>query len=79
MTLRTSVGIIGAGPAGLLLAHLLHRSGVESMVFENRSRDHIERRVRAGVLEPGAAQLLRDAGVGERLDREGLEHGRIHL
>ncbi|HEY8634404.1 MAG TPA: 4-hydroxybenzoate 3-monooxygenase [Candidatus Dormibacteraeota bacterium] len=79
MTLRTTVAIIGAGPAGLLLAHLLHRAGVDSVVLENRSRDHIERRVRAGVLEAGAAQLLRDAGVGERLDREGLEHGGIHL
>ncbi len=79
MTLHTTVAIIGAGPAGLLLGHLLHRDGVESVVLENRSRDHIERRVRAGVLEAGAAQLLRDAGVGERLDREGLEHGGIHL
>ena len=79
MTLRTTVAIIGAGPAGLLLAHLLHRAGVDSLVLENRSRDHIESRVRAGVLEAGAAQLLRDAGVVERLDREGLEHGGIHL
>jgi len=79
MTLRTTVGIIGAGPAGLLLAHLLHRAGVESVVLENRSRDYIERRVRAGVLEPGAAQILRDAGVGARLDGEGLEHDGIHL
>jgi p-hydroxybenzoate 3-monooxygenase len=79
MTQHTSVAIIGAGPAGLLLAHLLHRAGVESVVLENRSRDHIERRVRAGVLEPGAAQLLRDAGIGARLDREGLEHDGIHL
>jgi p-hydroxybenzoate 3-monooxygenase len=79
LTLHTSVGIIGAGPAGLLLGQQLHRAGIESVVLENRSRDYIERRVRAGVLEPGAAQLLRDAGVGERLDREGLEHGGIHL
>jgi p-hydroxybenzoate 3-monooxygenase len=79
MTLRTTVAIIGAGPAGLLLAHLLYRAGIESVVFESRSRDYIERRVRAGVLEEGAAQLLQDAGVGERLDREGLEHGGIHL
>ena len=79
MTVRTTVAIIGAGPAGLLLAHLLDRAGVASVVLENRSRDHIERRVRAGVLESGAAQLLRDAGVGARLDREGLEHGGIHL
>jgi p-hydroxybenzoate 3-monooxygenase len=79
MTLRTTVAIIGAGPAGLLLAHLLYRAGIESVVLESRSRDYIERRVRAGVLEEGAAQLLQDAGVGERLDREGLEHGGIHL
>jgi p-hydroxybenzoate 3-monooxygenase len=79
MTQHTAVAIIGAGPAGLLLAHLLHRARIESVVLENRSRDYIERRVRAGVLEPGAAQLLRDAGVGARLDREGLEHDGIHL
>ena len=79
MTMRTSVGIIGAGPAGLLLGHLLHRAGIDSVVLEGRSRDYIERRVRAGVLEEGAAQLLQDAGVGERLDREGLEHGGIHV
>jgi p-hydroxybenzoate 3-monooxygenase len=79
MTQHTPVAIIGAGPAGLLLAHLLLRAGVESVVLENRSRDYIERRVRAGVLEPGAAQLLRDAGVGARLDREGLEHDGIHV
>jgi p-hydroxybenzoate 3-monooxygenase len=79
MTQHTPVAIIGAGPAGLLLAHLLQRAGVESVVLENRSRDYIERRVRAGVLEPGAAQLLRDAGVGARLDRAGLEHDGIHL
>jgi len=79
MTLRTTVAIIGAGPAGLLLGHLLHRAGIDSVVLESRSRYYIERRVRAGVLEEGAAQLLQDAGVGERLDREGLEHGGIHL
>lgn len=79
MTLRTTVAIIGAGPAGLLLAHLLHGAGIESVVLESRRRDYIERRVRAGVLEEAAAQLLQDAGVGERLDREGLEHGGIHL
>ena len=73
------VGIIGAGPAGLFLAHLLDRAGIESVVLEQRSRYYVERRVRAGVLEQGAAQMLRDAGAGERLDREGLEHGGVHL
>lgn len=77
--MKTQVAILGAGPAGLFLAHLLHRAGVESVVLERRSRYYVERRVRAGVLEHGAAQMLRDAGVGERLDREGLEHGGINL
>lgn len=79
VTIRTQVGILGAGPAGLFLAHLLHRAGIESMVLERRSRYYVERRVRAGVLEHNAAQMLRDAGIGERLDREGLEHGGIHI
>jgi p-hydroxybenzoate 3-monooxygenase len=79
MTLRTPVGIIGAGPAGLMLAHLLQRAGIESVVLEHRSREYVEGRVRAGVLEHGAAQLLRDSGVGERMDREGLIHHGIYL
>lgn len=72
--MRTQVGIIGAGPAGLLLSHLLHLQGIESVVLEARSREHIENRIRAGVLEHTTAQLLRDAGLGERMDREGLPH-----
>ncbi|HXM54958.1 MAG TPA: 4-hydroxybenzoate 3-monooxygenase [Candidatus Dormibacteraeota bacterium] len=76
---RTQVAIVGAGPAGLLLAHLLDRRGIESVVLESRSRSYVERRVRAGVLEAGAARLLRESGVGARLDREGLAHGGIHL
>jgi p-hydroxybenzoate 3-monooxygenase len=76
---RTQVGIVGAGPAGLLLAQLLHLSGIESVVLEQRSRDYVESRVRAGVLEQGAADLLRSAGVGERMDREGLVHRGIYL
>jgi len=76
---RTGVAIIGAGPAGLFLAHLLHAEGVASVVLESRSRDHVERRVRAGVLEHGAAELLREAGVGARLDREGLPHDGVNL
>ena len=73
------VGIIGAGPAGLMLAHLLQRAGIESVVLEHRSRGYVESRVRAGVLEHGAARLLRESGVGERMDREGLVHEGIYL
>jgi p-hydroxybenzoate 3-monooxygenase len=76
---RTQVGIVGAGPAGLLLAHLLHRHGIESVILENRSRDYIEHRVRAGVLEQGSVDLLVAAGVGERLRKEGLVHHGIEL
>ncbi len=77
--MRTQVGIVGAGPAGLLLSHLLHLQGVESVVLECRDRDYVEHRVRAGVLEHGAAQTLREAGVGKRLDAEGLRHDGTEL
>jgi p-hydroxybenzoate 3-monooxygenase len=76
---RTQVGIVGAGPAGLLLSHLLARDGVESVVVENRSRHHVEHRQRAGLLEHGTVALLRGAGLGARLDAEGIEHGGIYL
>lgn len=77
--MRTQVGIVGAGPAGLLLSHLLHLHGISSVVLEVRSRDYIERRVRAGVLEQGTVDTLREAGVSERLDRQGLRHEGIEL
>jgi p-hydroxybenzoate 3-monooxygenase len=78
-TLRTQVGIIGAGPAGLTLAHLLHLQGIESVVLERQSRGYVETRVRAGVLEQGTVDILMGSGVGARLQREGLQHGGIEL
>jgi p-hydroxybenzoate 3-monooxygenase len=77
--MRTQVGIVGAGPAGLLLSHLLHQQGIESLVLEIRSRDYIERRIRAGVLEQGTVDLLIASGLGARLQREGLVHHGIQL
>ncbi len=76
---RTQVGIIGAGPAGLLLAHLLHQQGIESVVLERHSRDYVEQRVRAGVLEQNTVDLLMAAGLGRRLQREGLVHHGIEI
>jgi p-hydroxybenzoate 3-monooxygenase len=75
----TQVGIVGAGPAGLVLAHLLHLEGIESVVLEARSREYVEGRVRAGVLEQGTVDLLKEAGVGERLRRQGMVHHGIEL
>jgi p-hydroxybenzoate 3-monooxygenase len=77
--MRTQVGIVGAGPAGLLLSHLLARSGIESVVLEARSREYVEHRVRAGVLEHPTVELLREAGLAERLDKEALPHGGVSL
>ena len=76
---RTQVGIIGAGPAGLLLSHLLARRGIDSVIVELRSRAYCEARQRAGVLEAGSVEVLRAASLSQRLDREGLEHGGIYL
>ena len=77
--MRTQVGIVGAGPAGLLLSHLLALEGVESVVLELRSREYVEQRVRAGVLEQGTVELLEAAGVAGRLRREGMVHHGIEL
>lgn len=76
---RTQVGIIGGGPSGLLLSQLLARNGIDSVVIELRSREHCEARQRAGVIEQGAADLLRAAGLGQRMDREAMVHGGIYL
>jgi len=77
--LRTQVAIVGAGPSGLLLSHLLALRGIDSIVLEQRSRDYVEQRVRAGLLEQGTVDLLREAGLADRLDREGLVHEGFEL
>ena len=77
--MRTQVGIVGAGPAGLLLSHILEQQGIDSVVIETRSRAYIEERVRAGVLEQGTADLLTEVGVGQRMKAQGLVHGGIEL
>jgi len=77
--MRTQVGIVGAGPAGLMLAHLLRLEGIDSVVLENRSRKEIEETIRAGVLEQGTVDLMVQSGVGERLQREGFAHEGISL
>ncbi|HEY7825466.1 MAG TPA: 4-hydroxybenzoate 3-monooxygenase [Candidatus Acidoferrales bacterium] len=79
MNMRTQVGIVGAGPAGLVLSHLLHLQGIESVVLESRSREYCQDRVRAGVLEQGTVDLLVQSGVGARLQKEGLIHHGIEL
>ncbi len=77
--MRTQVGIVGAGPAGLILSHLLRQQGIDSILIEKYSRQHVEERVRAGVLEQGTVQLLETLGLAERLQREGLVHDGIEL
>ena len=77
--MRTQVGIIGSGPSGLLLARLLHLQGIDTVILESRSREYVQGRIRAGVIEQGMADLLREARVGERMDREGLIHEGINI
>jgi p-hydroxybenzoate 3-monooxygenase len=77
--MRTQVAIVGAGPAGVLLSHLLAAEGVESVVVETRSEEYVASRIRAGILEQSTVDLLRETGLGERLDREGDRHRGIHL
>src|SRR5690606_3339146 len=77
--MRTQVAIIGAGPAGLLLGQLLHRAGIDAVILERQTREHVLGRIRAGVLEQVTVDLLDEAGVGERLHREGLVHEGFEL
>ena len=77
--MRTQVGIIGAGPAGLMLARLLHLQGISSIIIENRSREYIENRIRAGLIEDWAADLMIDVGVGERMKAEGMLHWGLNI
>src|SRR5262245_62020621 len=77
--MRVQVAIIGAGPAGLLLGQPLHNAGIDAIVLEQRSQEYVLGRIRAGLLEQGTVDLLRSAGVGERLDREGLVHDGVEF
>jgi len=79
MTTRTQVGIVGAGPAGLMLGHLLHLAGIDSVIIENRPKDYVIERVRAGVLEQSTVDLMVESGVGARLQREGMFHDGIYF
>ena len=73
-TTRTQVAIIGGGPAGLLLSHILHKNGIDSIVLERQTRQYVLKRIRAGVLEAGSVALLREVGLGARMDRDGHPH-----
>src|SRR5215471_12499049 len=77
--MHTQVAIVGAGPAGLLLSHLLHRARIDSVILENRSRRYVEERVRAGLLEQGTVDLMSELGLSDRLHREGLVHHGLAL
>src|SRR5580693_10606061 len=73
-TQRTQVAIIGGGPAGLLLSHILHKNGIDSIDLERQTRQYVLKRIRAGVLEAGSVALLREVGLGARMDRDGHPH-----
>lgn len=77
--MKTQVAIIGAGSSGLLLGQLLHKAGIDNIIIERQSPDYVLSRIRAGVLEQGTVDLLREAGVSERMDREGLVHEGFEL
>src|SRR5579862_1564684 len=77
--ITTQVGIVGAGPAGLFLGHLLDREGIDSVILEKHTQEHVIERVRAGVLEQGTVDLMSETGVGERVRREGIRHGGVYL
>ena len=77
--MRTQVGIVGAGPAGLMLSHLLHLAGIASIIIENRSREYCEARVRAGLIEGWASKMMMETGLGERMKRESMVHNGIYL
>ena len=77
--MRTQVCIIGGGPSGLLLSQLLHNAGIDTIVLERQTRDYVLSRIRAGVLEWGSVEMLRKAGVGARMDKEGFVHGGTYL
>ena len=77
--MRTQVGIVGAGPAGLMLSHLLHLRGIESVVIDTRTRADIEETIKAGVLEQGTTDLMKQTGVGDRMMRDGFVHHGINL
>ena len=77
--MKTDVAIIGGGPSGLLLSQILNRAGIETVILERASRNHVLSRIRAGVLEAGTVEMLTEAGVGDRLAREGILHDGCYL
>ena len=77
--MRTQVAIVGSGPSGLLLSQILAMLGIESVIVENRSQDYVLARIRAGVIEHGAVDVLTDYGVADRLHREGMRHDGVYL